>query len=377
MRHAMSRGGGRLDHPLKAVSCRLCEKPDPMTERSNKDPLARSLVLLRLIPRYPRSVSTVELRDALQTEGFQINVRSLQRDLAGKLSTLFQLVCSSEDSDPAIRRMRPYRWSFAATAQTTVPAISPAAALAMNMAEAHLRQVLPPAVMDLLDPQFTEARELLQTLEKNELSQWARRVRAVPSVKPLVPAKVEPQVWDGVSQGLLRGHVLRVRYLSRTKTVPREMDLHPAGLASRGASTYLIARVAGFADFRHFALQRLHGVTVLDEVADDHGFDMDDYLKSAAFSPRGAGGELALDAEVHPQLGWALAETPLAHGQQLLPIAGSEWLRLQVQVPDDQEMATWLLAQAERIRISAPAALREQIASRLEPAARWYACGAA
>lgn len=330
-------------------------------------------MLLRLIPRYPRSVSTVELRDSLAAEGFDINVRSLQRDLAGKLSTLFQLVCSSEDDNPAIRAVRPYRWSFAANAQTTVPTISPAAALAMNMAEAHLRQVLPPAVLGLLDPQFAEARNLLQSLDRNGFAAWSRRVRAVPAMKALCPARVDPQVWERVSHGLLHGCTLRVSYQSRGKEQARELTLHPMGLAARGPTTYLIAQAEPFQDYRHFALHRIKDVEVQAAPADDRAFDMDDYLRSAAFSPRCAPGTTLLEADVHPQLAWALAETPLSDQQQLAPIPGSDWHRLEAPVTDDQEMAAWLLAQAEHIRIRAPASLKERVSASMEAAARWYA----
>lgn len=343
-----------------------------MSQRSNKDPLARNLVLLRLIPRYPRSISTVELRDALWAEGFDINLRSLQRDLSGKLSTLFQLVCSSEDRDEAVRRLRPYRWSFAAGAQTTVPSVSPAAALAMTMAEEHLRHILPPSVLDLLDPHFNESRALLQAMDHNGLSQWSRRVRVVPPVKPLQPASVVPEIWDRVATGLLAGRVLQVRYLSRAKETPIELMLHPAGLASRGATTYLIARVGDFDDFRHYALHRILDISVKEEEADDRGFDMPSYLQSAAFSPRNSIGTTELHAEVHPHLAWALAETPLATGQQLRAIEGSDWHRLRVQVTDDQELITWILAQAERIRVIEPDSLRQRIAARVQSAAAAY-----
>ncbi len=343
-----------------------------MTQRAIKDPLARNLVLLRLIPRHPRSISTVELRDALWAEGFDINLRSLQRDLTGKLSTLFQLVCSSEDSDEAVRRLRPYRWSFAAGAQTTVPSISPAAALAMNMAEEHLRHMLPPTVLDLLEPHFNESRALLQAMDHNGLSQWSRRVRVVPPVKALLPAQVSPEIWDSVATGLLSGQVLQVQYLSRAKGQPIDLTLHPGGLASRGATSYLIARVERFDDFRHYALHRILGVDVLEERADDRGFDMDVYLKSAAFSPRIGDGAATLHADVHPQLAWALAETPLGPEQQLQAVEGTDWQRLRVDVRDDQEMVAWILAQADRIRVIEPEALRNRIALRVRDAAASY-----
>lgn len=46
-----------------------------------KDPLLRQIALLQLIPRAPRRISTTTLQEKLRDWGFEIDVRSLQRDL--------------------------------------------------------------------------------------------------------------------------------------------------------------------------------------------------------------------------------------------------------------------------------------------------------
>lgn len=325
-----------------------------MSRHEPKDPLIRNLVLLGLIPRHPRSISTVALRDALATQGFDINLRSLQRDLVDKLSGRFQLLCSVDDPDLAIARQRPYRWSFAPTAQLSLPGLTPAAALAMHLAEGHLRHLLPPGVLAQLAPQFEEARRQLQGMQHNQLSRWAQRVRALPNGKALLPASVDPQVWEQVATALLDGRQLQVDYLSRAKGEIKPMTLHPRALVSRGPVSYLIATVGDYSDVRHFALHRIQRAEPLPDAARDDGFDLDAYLPTAAFTPRHGTGTVQLVADIHPDLAWTLRETPLSEDQVLEALPGSDWVRLKASVADDQETLSWVWGCGEKIQVRLP-----------------------
>lgn len=73
-----------------------------------KDTLQRLLVTLQLIPRHPGRIATPTLQEKLAERGFEIDLRSLQRDLKEKLSVHFPLICDET--------ARPYRWSFSSAA---------------------------------------------------------------------------------------------------------------------------------------------------------------------------------------------------------------------------------------------------------------------
>ncbi|MGD9661586.1 MAG: hypothetical protein AB7U63_09955, partial [Porticoccaceae bacterium] len=137
-----------------------------------KDRLFRHLAILRLIPRFPRAISTTELLKKLQAEQFDIDLRSLQRDLAGRLSMDFPLLCDESQ--------RPYRWSFPKDApQLGLPALDIPTAMAFFLAECHLVKLLPPSVLSLLEPHFDIARRQIQGLERNSLAHWVECVRSL------------------------------------------------------------------------------------------------------------------------------------------------------------------------------------------------------
>ena len=54
------------------------------------DTLYRQWLMLSKIPRYPRSISAPDLKSILEDEGYEIDIRTIQRDLL-KLSSPFPL----------------------------------------------------------------------------------------------------------------------------------------------------------------------------------------------------------------------------------------------------------------------------------------------
>ena len=62
--------------------------------------------------------------------------------------------------------------------------------MALTLAEEHLQNLLPQTALDLLAPQFRKARNYLDGLDKNQLANWSKRVRAVPNGKSLLPATI-------------------------------------------------------------------------------------------------------------------------------------------------------------------------------------------
>lgn len=321
-----------------------------------KDTVARLLTLLRHIPRTPGYIATTTLLEKLRDRGFSVDMRTVQRDL-NRLSGSFSLLCD----DNAI----PYRWSFTEVAQLDLRDIDPPTALALHLAESHLKSVLPQSVLDLLEPQFRRAYNHLDNLNNNGLAAWARRVRAKPNGKALKPAQVDSAVWQAASTALLEKKQLKVNYLSRSKETLKELVIHPAGFVSRHSISYLIGTVEGYDDPRQFALHRIQYAEFLDTPAKEHAsFDIDDFLNSGFNSPTPIK-EIELVADVSPSIAWLLSETPLSAEQQLEVLPDSNWCRLHVNVPDDQETLWWVFGLNSNIRVYEPKAWVVEIRTKL------------
>jgi hypothetical protein len=332
-----------------------------------KDRLFRHLALLRLIPRAPKSISTTELLEKLKAEQFDIDLRSLQRDLVGRLSLDFPLQCDE--------RQRPFRWSFSRdTPPFDFPALDTPTALAFVLAESHLGKLLPPSVHQLLAPHFDLAHRQIEGLAHNNLANWPKRVRALPNGKALQPAEVDPLIWAEVATALLETRQLQIRYLSRSKGEHKSLLIHPVGMISRHSVSYLIGTVDGYSDQRQFALHRIEQADCLEAPArETPQFEVDQYILSGGFNNPSPVQLHTLLAEVSPQVAWLLRETPIAPEQTLQPLPGSDWLRLRAQVPNDQETLWWVFGLGEHIRLLEPQSWIHSIKARLDSMAALYA----
>ena len=313
-----------------------------------KDRLFRHLALLRLIPRAPKSISTTGLLQRLKAEKFDIDRRTLQRDLIGRLALDFPLLCDES--------LRPYHWSFPKdTPQFDFPALDIPTALAFILAKSHLSKLLPPSVLNLLAPHFDLAQRQLQGLEHNNLAHWAKCVRALPNGKALHPAEVGPTIWPQVATALLDARQLEIVYLSRSKAEYKTLRIHPVGMVSRHSVSYLIGTVDGYTDIRQFALHRIQQAVCLDVTAREQpDFEIDHYIQGGGFNSLGPVEQIELIADISPQVAWLLSETPLSLEQSLEPLEGSDWQRLRATVPDDQETLWWVFGLGESIHLHDP-----------------------
>jgi len=320
-----------------------------------KDTLLRLIALLRLIPRAPGRIATTTLLEKLKEDGFSVSLRTVQRDL-DRLSIPFAL--QRDESSPS------FRWSLSEKAPIDLSAMDTPTALALYLAESHLKTLLPQSVLDQLGPQFRMARDYLNNLENNGLAHWARKVRAIPNGKPLQPAQIAPRIWDQTSAALLERKQLQISYLSRSKSELKRLLVHPTGLVSRHAISYLIGSVDGYDDLRQFALHRIHQAECLEAPArarDD--FEIERYIRQDLNTDTPIE-QVELVADVSPQIAWLLSETPLSTEQTLEQLAGSAWQCLRAWVPDDQETLWWVFSLGENVRVREPKSWADSIQER-------------
>ncbi len=78
---------------------------------------------------------------------------------------------------------------------------------------------------------FTDARRLLDEMSSNGLSQWARKVRAIPNGKALIPAALNEMTWQIISSSPAGAETGRCRVL--IPCVQNRKALHPSSPRAR------------------------------------------------------------------------------------------------------------------------------------------------
>lgn len=329
------------------------------------DSLMRQWTMLQHIPRQPWGISTVQLHDKLHCEGYDVTLRTVQRDL-NTLSGKFALICTSEGQQQ--------HWAWLADAPVlNIPGLSPATALALRLAELHLTPILAPEALRALRPHFEAAKYVLNE-GGSQLGQWPQRVRVLTRSQPLLTPDVDPEVYGHICRGLLEGRQLYAHYRPRSRASElQSYRLHPLGLVVRDPVSYLVATLRDYPDVRQLALHRFESVELLeDPVLAPDGFELDSYIhEQRAFDLPESSDTVALHLRINLGVAGHLAEAPLSADQQL-DERDDGCFDLRATVPLTAQLRWWLLGFGQAVQVVEPHTLREDLAAELKAAAQAY-----
>ncbi len=312
----------------------MAKRPDTI------ETVVLAVELMRRIPR-GRKVTASELHQQLKDAGIERELRTIQRQLE-MLSAHFEI----ERDD----RSKPYgyRWLEQAKA-IAVPNLTPQESLLLQLAEEHLKNLLPPRLLKSMDAFFGQARRNLG-LESNALleREWPRKVRVVATSQPLLPPKIVPGVFEIVSEALYSNRWLTLDYRNSAgkRTSAKVM---PLGLAQQGQRLYLVCRFDGFDNERSLALHRIRKADVSTQgFQRPPEFDFKKYDDDGRFG-FGEGRRIRLRFRISKDAGLHLTETPLAD-DQLCVDADDGWLDVSATVVDSAMLDRWLLGFGDEVK---------------------------
>lgn len=287
--------------------------------------------LLRRIPK-GRTVTASELHQQLAEAGFERDMRTIQRQLE-TLAEYYEL-----DRDETTK---PYRYSWKPHAKgLSLPSLSPQESLLLILAEQHLSALLPTKLMKSMEGFFSQAHSQLEgknaTVRDRE---WLEKVRVVSTSQPLLPPKVDPSVFDQVSNALYGNQWLEVDYKNAAgkRTVTRVM---PLGLAQQGPRMYLVCRFDGYDNERSLALHRIISARASTLTFErPKGFDLKKYDDDGRFG-YGNGLRIQLGFTIEKEAGLHLLESPLSADQQVME--QDETYEITATVVDSAMLEWWL-----------------------------------
>jgi predicted DNA-binding transcriptional regulator YafY len=340
-----------------------------MPAQPKHDTLSRLLELLKALPHH-RWATPSELREQLADRGFEVDLRSVQRDLK-ELQKSFPL----DHNDKG----RPHGWRWSAEAAGGIASMSTPEALMLVLVQQHLQAALPATMLEGFENLFARARQRLDRLgPRAGASRWPEKVRAVPPGLPMTPPAVDERVQKAVADALLADRQIDALYSPGAKGTPRAYRLHPLGLILRGGTTYLAATRGDGAHASLYALHRFRTVEVRPEaVSFPPGLDLDAALKRGrgqfGIAAEGSA-ELRVVLICDNALADLLEESPLGPDQQSRRIDDAR-TEFRATVADAWELRWWLLGRGPSVHVIAPAALRREIGDSHRRAAVSYEKG--
>ncbi len=315
------------------------------------DTLYRQWLMLSKIPRYPRTIGAPELNSLLNGEGYEIDIRTVQRDL-NKLSGTFPL--SSEIQG----RKQSWFWMENAVTQD-LPGMEPVTALAFQMAESYLSPLLPQATLELLQPYFNRASEVFRSAT-SQLKDWSKKVSVIDRGPVLIKPTIDPAIQQVVYQALLQEKKIQATYKPRNPKPCKEYCIHPLGIVSRQGVIYLVCTLWDYQDIKQLALHRFKSAELLDENSVQlEGFSIDSYVNDdQQFSYPISSEPIYLQALFNAKSIEHLYETPLTKDQTLTSQDDGRLL-LEGTITDTLELRWWLASFGSGAEVLKPDELRQ------------------
>ena len=170
------------------------------------DQLYRQWELLQRLPIKPSSKTANQLTQELQSEGFNVSKRTIERDLNDLKNGPFAV-----SSDEKGVGNNPNRWFFQRDAKLHIlPAMTIQMAFTLLFAKKLLGEMLPPSVLKPMDKVFNKAERTLRPTSK-AYRQWEKYVKNVPRTLPLLPATLIEGVLDQCLDATINGYQISIK----------------------------------------------------------------------------------------------------------------------------------------------------------------------
>lgn len=288
-----------------------------------------------------RWVGTTHIYQQLALAGFDISLRTVQRDL-NALAKRFPI--EKNNANP-----QGWRWCDDAPLQS-LPHMNLSQAVAFNMVEANLTQLLPPAILDELFPWFDLARRQLKNSKVTH--SWIDRVRIEPATQPLIAPHIDLDSKDHIYHALFYQLQIKACYTRGDQSAASEYVLNPIAIIQRGVIIYLLATRTDDPDavIRTFALHRFASVEILESAArTPDNFQLDDYLDAGGMGfshplfrqlPN-HGKNTAIELHFTKAAGKSLTESKLSH-DQTVTVNADDTLTIRTTVNLTSQLVWWL-----------------------------------
>lgn len=177
------------------------------------------------------------------------------------------------------------------------------------------------------------------------------------SSPPSIP--VQPQIWETVVKGLLSKRQLEIVYQGKTAPV------HPLHLANLQGAWYLFVRFYDYGNFRQISLGRIEKATLLQQAADNSGFDSAAFLSDTLYRFAGDNEpfivKLVFDKEIAEQV-----LEQLWHPNQKTSVQKSGNVELEFTAKGDIEVKRWIMAWGRYCTVKSPQWVKQMIADEIK-----------
>ena len=324
--------------------------------------VSRQWEWLKHLPKRESGITVTELLARLESSGFNISRRTVERDL-NDLSLVFPLQCSEG--------ITPQAWYWTPGVNVELQGITLTEALSLTLVADTIRPLLPASMLSVLEPRFVHARQKLKGLkDDNPAAGWLNKVACVRPDLNLQAPDIDPLLLETLQNALINERQVQCQYYSAHADKLSELTLNPLAMVQRGLVTYLIATAHPYTDVRQFAVHRFRSADQLNKPADGlQAFDLSAYLASDALQ-FGTPEKIRFQAWVSEHQARLIRETPLSADMTLELL--DDGFRVRSTLSNTWLLHWWILSQGDAMVVEQPPELRAQIGETLHRSSAAY-----
>ncbi|MBF0289611.1 MAG: WYL domain-containing protein [SAR324 cluster bacterium] len=329
--------------------------------------LLRQIQILKMIPRSPRWTTATKIKEGLENRGFDVTIRTIQRNL-DQLSGKYPLLTEVDEEDGIS-----YRWSWDVGAEIlNIPAMDHQTALTFCMMEQYLSQMLPHQTLQLLEPHFRNAKQVLEELSKSKLRTWPHKIRVITPGIPMLSPKIDSHVIENVYQSLYEEKKLRVEYLNRGENAPKTQELNPLGIVFLGKLVYLVCTMWNYDDIAQLPLSRIKSAILLEQSCKKpKGFNLDTHIETEKFNMLYNEEDLVIKLKVDRYTSEHFLETPLSKNQEVTKMDENTFV-VTATVKDTGRLRWWIQGYGPYVEVLEPVSLRTELKETAEKVLELY-----
>jgi predicted DNA-binding transcriptional regulator YafY len=288
----------------------------------------------------------------MNASGFEVSLRTVQRYLEQ---------CEQHFSGVRRDECKPAGWWWENNSHDDTLQISKEAALALCLAEAHLKHLIPSAELKHLTPLFQHARKTVEFGgEVNRYKRMLDRIWIFPRGLQLHPPRVDSQIFDRIMAALLESREIEIDYKKATNHSSAARTIEPLGIVERSGVYYVIGREKYSEFVKNWAMHRILSIKEGGYFSYPKGFRVADYARSGNLNVQFEPKQLFVQMRFSPAAGAHLLESRLCDNQQT-DILHDGRIEIQGTVANSIEFRWWLMGLAPECEILEPVSLREEI----------------
>lgn len=327
----------------------------------------RYIAMLQKLPTEPKKIGTRDLCDYLNNQGFDVSMRTVQRDLNNAKDLMkFEITCDEN------RSMQGWCWSKDAK-EHNLKKMNANVAITLKLFDMFIEKTLPPAIRKDMAGFFKEANSVLSSEPHAQHDNWTNRIAVISKSLPLLAPKINKEFLETIYEAVRLNKQVKLSYRGRQATdhdsvtldTPIEKTLNPHAIVLVDENIYLLANSDDDKTIKNYALPRVEKVDILKDNPSKliPNFNLQTYIDDGHFGyfVDKKNKSITVRISMTPETAAHFKETPLSEDQKFEFDDKNNREILEATVTNTKKLRWWIRSFSHEMIVLFPKDLREEL----------------